>query len=141
MIILAYQCCFRELIQAQKQHKEKLKVFLKGDIPLEDTEIGRTDRKLRMVMSRRHLMKKKKKKPGVRDLLKVLTKASAHIDDGSDKETTTTNDESEDDEVKPPTAIPTRINSMANLMNFLPSIKRNMSLTAQTEDSDSVKTE
>jgi hypothetical protein len=94
-----------------------------------------------MVMSRRHLMKKKKKKPGVRDLLKVLTKASAHIDDGSDKETTTTNDESEDDEVKPPTAIPTRINSMANLMNFLPSIKRNMSLTAQTEDSDSVKTE
>jgi hypothetical protein len=50
-------------------------------------------------------MKKKKKKPGVRDLLKVLTKASAHIDDGSDKEITTTNDESEDDEVKPPTAI------------------------------------
>jgi hypothetical protein len=43
------------------------------------------------------------KKPGVRDLLKVLTKASAHIDDGSDKEITTTNDESEDDEVKPPT--------------------------------------
>jgi hypothetical protein len=60
-IILAYQCCFRELIQAQKQHKEKLKVFLKGDIPLEDTEIGRIDRKLRMVMSRRHLMKKKNK--------------------------------------------------------------------------------
>jgi hypothetical protein len=49
----------------------------------------------------------------------------------SDKETTTTNDESEDDEVKPPTAIPTRINSMANLMNFLPSIKRNMSLVKQ----------
>ena len=141
MIILAYQCCFRELIQAQKQHIEKLKVFLKGGIPLEDTEIGRVDQKLRMVMSRRHLMKKKKKKSGVRDLLKVLTKASAHIDDESDKETTTTNDESEDDEVKPPTTIPTRINSMANLMNFLPSIKRNMSLTAQTEDSDSVKTE
>lgn len=141
MIIPVYQCRFRELIQAQKQHKEKLKEFLKGDIPLEDTEIGRIDRKLRMVMSRRHLMKKKKKKPGVRDLLKVLTKASAHIDDGSDKETTTTIDESEDDEAKPPTAIPTRINSMANLMNFLPSIKRNISLTAQTEDSDSVKTE
>jgi DNA polymerase elongation subunit (family B) len=38
------------------------------------------NRKLRMVMSRRHLMKKKKKKSGVRDLLKVLTKASAHIE-------------------------------------------------------------
>ena len=111
MIISVYQFRFRELIQAQKQHKEKLKVFLKGDVPLQDTEIGRIDRKLRMVMSRRHL-------------LKVLTKASAHIDDGSDKETTTTNDESEDDEAKPPTTIPTRINSMVNLMTFLPKYQK-----------------
>ncbi|XP_048776737.1 leucine-rich repeat-containing protein 74B-like [Ostrea edulis] len=49
---------FGELMAAQQKHKLLLKSYMKGERPIEDTEIGRIDRLLRKVMYKRFLMRK-----------------------------------------------------------------------------------
>ncbi|XP_062576844.1 leucine-rich repeat-containing protein 74B-like [Saccostrea cucullata] len=49
---------FGELMAAQQKHKLLLKTYMKGERPVEETEIGRIDRLLRKVMYKRFLMRK-----------------------------------------------------------------------------------
>ncbi|XP_060083161.1 leucine-rich repeat-containing protein 74B-like [Ylistrum balloti] len=49
---------FDELMSAHEEHKEKLKEYLRGDVPLDETEIGRIDKSLRNVMNKRYIMHK-----------------------------------------------------------------------------------
>ncbi|XP_076071924.1 uncharacterized protein LOC143043549 [Mytilus galloprovincialis] len=114
---------FGELISAQKLHKEKLRDFMRAEVDLENTEIGRIDRKIRMVMSRRHLMKKKKTE--MKDLLKVLTKAARPVEEDIPVEEKVAKD------LK--STLQKGFPKMANLMNFLPDIKQRLSLVAQND--------
>lgn len=45
-------------MQAQKNHKEKVKNYMRGEVPIEETEIGRIDKSLRIIMNKRYLMNK-----------------------------------------------------------------------------------
>lgn len=43
-------------MMAHRKHREKVQEYLRGDVPMEEAEVGRIDRLLRNVMNRRYVI-------------------------------------------------------------------------------------